>query len=155
MSRLKVAVAGAGYFARFHHDAWLRMEDADLSAVCDLDQAALAAIAGEHNLPVFISAAQMLDEVKPDLLDIATPPASHLPLIRLAMELGSREISIADLLQLKQGSVVELDQIVGKPLDVMVNGTLIAKGEVVQVNDRYGIRMLDIVSQAERIKQLK
>jgi predicted dehydrogenase len=88
MSALKVAVAGAGYFARFHHDAWSRMEHANLSAVCDLDQAALAAVAGEHDVPVFINAAQMLDEVKPDLLDIATPPPSHLPLIRLAMERG-------------------------------------------------------------------
>jgi predicted dehydrogenase len=88
MSALKVAVAGAGYFARFHHDAWSRMEHANLSAVCDLDQAALDAVEGEHDVPVFINAAQMLDEVKPDLLDIATPPPSHLPLIRLAMERG-------------------------------------------------------------------
>jgi len=75
--------------------------------------------------------------------------------VRLTMELGSREISIGDLLQLKQGSVLELDQVVGKPLDVMVNGTLIAQGEVVQVNDKYGIRMLDIISQSERIRRLK
>jgi flagellar motor switch protein FliN len=75
--------------------------------------------------------------------------------VRLTMELGSRDISIGDLLQLKQGSVLELDQVVGQPLDVMVNGTLIAQGEVVQVNDKYGIRMLDIISQSERIKRLK
>jgi flagellar motor switch protein FliN/FliY len=75
--------------------------------------------------------------------------------VRLTMELGSREISIGDLLQLKQGSVLELDQVVGQPLDVMVNGTLVAQGEVVQVNDKYGIRMLDIISQSERIKRLK
>ena len=54
-----------------------------------------------------------------------------------------------------QGSVLELDQAVGQPLDVMVNGTLVAQGEVVQVNDKYGIRMLDIISQSERIKRLK
>lgn len=75
--------------------------------------------------------------------------------VRLTMELGSREISIGDLLQLKQGSVLELDQVVGQALDVMVNGTLIAQAEVVQVNDKYGIRMLDIISQSERIKRLK
>jgi flagellar motor switch protein FliN/FliY len=75
--------------------------------------------------------------------------------VRLSMELGSREISIGDLLQLKQGSVLELDQMVGQPLDVMVNGTLIAKGEVVQVNNKYGIRLQDIISQSERIKRLK
>jgi flagellar motor switch protein FliN/FliY len=88
------------------------------------------------------------------------PEASELDVIldisvRLTMELGSREISIGDLLQLKQGSVLELDQVVGQPLDVMVNGTLVAQGEVVQVNDKYGIRMLDIISQSERIKRLK
>lgn len=88
------------------------------------------------------------------------PEASELDVIldisvRLTMELGSREISIGDLLQLKQGSVLELDQAVGQPLDVMVNGTLVAQGEVVQVNDKYGIRMLDIISQSERIKRLK
>ncbi len=88
MSGLKVAVVGAGYFARFHHDAWARIEGADLAAVCDLDQAVLAAVAGEHDVPVFINAAQMLDDIEPDLLDIVTPPPSHLPLIRLAMERG-------------------------------------------------------------------
>jgi len=86
MSALKVAVVGAGYFARFHHEAWWRMERVELAGICDLDQAALAAAAGEQDVPVFINAAQMLDELKPDLLDIAAPPPSHLPLIRLAME---------------------------------------------------------------------
>ncbi len=88
MSPLKIAVAGAGYFARFHHEAWARMERVELAGICDVDQAALAAAAGEPGVPAFINAAQMLDELTPDLLDIATPPPSHLGLIRLAMERG-------------------------------------------------------------------
>ncbi len=75
--------------------------------------------------------------------------------VRLTMEVGSKEISIGELLQLKQGSVMELDRLAGQALDVLVNGTLIAQGEVVLVNDKYGIRMTDIISQSERIKRLK
>jgi flagellar motor switch protein FliN/FliY len=71
------------------------------------------------------------------------------------MELGNTEIAIRNLLQLTQGSVVELDRFAGEPLDVLVNGTLIAHGEVVVVNDKYGIRLTDVVSPSERIKRLK
>ena len=88
MSALKVAVVGAGYFARFHHEAWARVDGVQLAGICDVDQAALAAASGEHDVPAFINAAQMLDQLKPDLLDIATPPPSHLALIRVAMERG-------------------------------------------------------------------
>lgn len=75
--------------------------------------------------------------------------------VTLSMELGSTEIAIRNLLQLTQGSVVELDRFAGEPLDVLVNGTLIAHGEVVVVNDKYGIRLTDVVSPSERIKRLK
>ncbi|MDO6785649.1 flagellar motor switch protein FliN [Neptunomonas phycophila] len=75
--------------------------------------------------------------------------------VSLSMEVGSTEISIRNLLQLSQGSVVELDRVAGEPLDVMVNGTLIAHGEVVVVNERYGIRLTDVISPQERIKRLK
>jgi len=88
MSALKVAVAGAGYFGRFHHEAWTRLDRVELAAVCDLDRAALASVEGEYQVPVYSDAALMLDEVQPDLLDIATPPPTHLPLIRLAMDRG-------------------------------------------------------------------
>ena len=71
------------------------------------------------------------------------------------MEIGRTKISIRNLLQLNQGSVVELDRLAGEPLDVTVNGTLIAHGEVVVVNDKYGIRLTDVVSAAERVKKLK
>ncbi|MCZ2723299.1 flagellar motor switch protein FliN [Marinomonas sp. 15G1-11] len=75
--------------------------------------------------------------------------------VTLSMELGNTEIAIRNLLQLTQGSVVELDRYAGEPLDVLVNGTLIAHGEVVVVNDRYGIRLTDVVSPSERIRRLK
>ncbi|RGP39385.1 Flagellar motor switch protein [Altererythrobacter insulae] len=71
------------------------------------------------------------------------------------MEVGRSNISIRNLLQLNQGSVVELDRVAGESLDVLVNGTLIAHGEVVVVNDKFGIRLTDVVSQVERIKKLK
>lgn len=75
--------------------------------------------------------------------------------VTISMEVGRSNISIRNLLQLNQGSVVELDRVAGEPLDVMVNGTLVAHGEVVVVNDKFGIRLTDVISQTERIKKLK
>ena len=75
--------------------------------------------------------------------------------VTITMEVGRSQISIRNLLQLNQGSVVELDRVAGEPLDVLVNGTLIAHGEVVVVNDKFGIRLTDVISQTERIKKLK
>nr|WP_266099608.1 flagellar motor switch protein FliN [Oceanimonas baumannii] len=75
--------------------------------------------------------------------------------VTISMEVGRSQISIRNLLQLNQGSVVELDRLAGEALDVMVNGTLIAHGEVVVVNDKFGIRLTDVISQTERIKKLK
>lgn len=75
--------------------------------------------------------------------------------VTLAMEIGRTRINIRNLLQLNQGSVVELDRLAGEPMDVLVNGTLIAQGEVVVVNERFGIRLTDIVSPTDRVKQLK
>ncbi len=75
--------------------------------------------------------------------------------VRISMEVGATKIPIRNLLQLNQGSVVELDRLAGEPLDVLVNGTLIAHGEVVMVNDKFGIRLTDVVSQSERIHRLR
>ncbi len=75
--------------------------------------------------------------------------------VTISMEIGRTKINIRNLLQLNQGSVVELDRLAGEPLDVMVNGTLIAHGEVVVVNEKYGIRLTDVISPAERVKKLK
>jgi len=74
--------------------------------------------------------------------------------VTLSMEIGRTQINIRNLLQLNQGSVVELDRLAGEPMDVLVNGTLVAHGEVVVVNDKFGIRLTDVISPAERVKQL-
>jgi flagellar motor switch protein FliN len=75
--------------------------------------------------------------------------------VSISMEVGSTDITIRNLLQLNQGSVVELDRLAGEPLDVLVNGTLIAHGEVVVVNEKFGIRLTDVISPSERIKKLR
>ncbi len=75
--------------------------------------------------------------------------------VTIAMEIGRTRISIRNLLQLNQGSVVELDRLAGEPMDVLVNGTLVAHGEVVVVNEKFGIRLTDVVSPAERVRKLK
>ena len=74
--------------------------------------------------------------------------------VTIAMEIGRTRINIRNLLQLNQGSVVELDRLAGEPMDVLVNGTLIAQGEVVVVNDKFGIRLTDVISPADRVKRL-
>lgn len=75
--------------------------------------------------------------------------------VTLSMEIGRTRINIRNLLQLNQGSVVELDRLAGEPMDVLVNGTLVAHGEVVVVNERFGIRLTDVVSPSERVKKLR
>ena len=75
--------------------------------------------------------------------------------ITIAMEIGRTQLSIRNLLQLNQGSVVELDRFAGEPMDVLVNGTLVAHGEVVVVNEKFGIRLTDVISPADRIKNLR
>ena len=75
--------------------------------------------------------------------------------VSLSVQIGQTKISIKNLLQLNQGSVVELERLAGEPLDVMVNNTLVAHGEVVVVNEKYGIRLTDIVSAHERVKKLQ
>jgi D-apiose dehydrogenase len=85
MNRVRVATIGAGYFSQFHYDAWARMDGAELVGVCDLDQARVSETAARWNIPqAFTDAVEMLDQIKPDLVDIITPPTAHLDLIRLA-----------------------------------------------------------------------
>ncbi|MES9940813.1 MAG: flagellar motor switch protein FliN [Candidatus Thiodiazotropha sp. 6PLUC2] len=74
--------------------------------------------------------------------------------VTISMEIGRTRINIRNLLQLNQGSVVELDRLAGEPMDVLVNGTLIAQGEVVVVNEKFGLRLTDIISPSERVKRL-
>lgn len=101
-----------------------------------------------------------LDELSDETAEIGPEEKRKLDTIldipvTISMEVGRSLISIRNLLQLNQGSVVELDRVAGEPLDVLVNGTLIAHGEVVVVNDKFGIRLTDVISQIERIKKLK
>jgi flagellar motor switch protein FliN len=101
-----------------------------------------------------------LNNLKPDSPDAGTNRELNLDVVldipvTLSMEVGRSRVSIRNLLQLNQGSVVELERATGEPLDVFVNGTLIAHGEVVVVNDKFGIRLTDVISPAERIRKLK
>ncbi len=109
--------------------------EGDVSAV-DLDELI------DDGGPVTTSDGQDLDVI----LDIP---------VSISMEVGRTAITIRNLLQLNQGSVIELDRLAGEPLDVLVNGTLVAHGEVVVVNEKFGIRMTDVISPAERIKKLR
>jgi flagellar motor switch protein FliN/FliY len=89
----------------------------------------------------------------------ATPAGNDINMIldipvQLTVELGRTKIPIKHILQLAQGSVVELDALAGEPMDVLVNGYLIAQGEVVVVNDKFGIRLTDIVTPSERLRRL-
>ena len=106
--------------------------DYERAEFSDLGQGSGKGSAGESNLDV--------------ILDIP---------VTLSMEIGRTEIPINSLLQLGQGSVIELDRLAGEPMDVLVNGTLIAHGEVVVINDKFGIRLSDVISPAERVKKLK
>ena len=117
-------------------------ESGDSEEDDDVKQVALDEVTDEGTAPVNNGDGPELDVI----LDI---------LVRISMEVGSTQIPIRNLLQLNQGSVVELDRLAGEPLDVMVNGTLIAHGEVVMVNDKFGIRLTDVVSQSERIQRLR
>ena len=116
------------------------------------DEAAAAAPAAEGTPPK----AQIFQNFGSD---VVPPAANNLDLIldipvHLTVELGRTKIAIRNLLQLAQGSVVELDGMAGEPMDVLVNGCLIAQGEVVVVNDKFGIRLTDIISPAERLRRI-
>lgn len=88
-------------------------------------------------------------EAVPEQLDLVM----DIP-VTLSVELGRTKIQIRELLQLAQGSVVDLDRLAGEPMDVLVNGYLIAQGEVVVVNDKFGVRLTDIITPSERIRKL-
>ncbi len=88
-------------------------------------------------------------QATPDLEAILDIP------VTMAIEIGRTKISIRNLLQLNQGSVVELDRLAGEPLDVMINGTLVAHGEVVVINEKFGIRLTDVISAQERVQKLR
>ncbi|QXI30104.1 flagellar motor switch protein FliN [Pseudomonas vanderleydeniana] len=138
-------------------DEWAAaLEESGESGQADIDAllAADAATAPGNRLPMeeFGSVPKSHEPVTldgPNLDVILDIPVS------ISMEVGSTDINIRNLLQLNQGSVIELDRLAGEPLDVLVNGTLIAHGEVVVVNEKFGIRLTDVISPSERIKKLR
>jgi flagellar motor switch protein FliN/FliY len=120
------------------------------AAIAEQEQAEKAALqAAEATQPVFKEFAGSAKGTTHNDIDFIL----DIP-VQLTVELGRTKIAIKNLLQLAQGSVVELDGLAGEPMDVLVNGCLIAQGEVVVVNDKFGIRLTDIISPAERIKKL-
>ena len=126
-------------------DEWA---DALSEAGTDADGGDAAQPAGLENLEADSRGLSNLDE------DVNLEVILDIP-VTIAMEVGSTKINIRNLLQLNQGSVIELDRMAGEPLDIKVNGTLIAHGEVVVVNEKFGIRLTDVISPAERVKKLK
>ncbi len=127
------------------------------AAMADDWAAALAEQGGPGASPAEVARPASFQELKAE-----TPPGpveEKLELVMdipvtLSVELGRTKIQIRELLQLAQGSVVDLDRLAGEPMDVLVNGFLIARGEVVLVNDKFGIRLTDIISPTERAKRL-
>ena len=128
----------------------------DWGAALAEQEAADQAAATSSAAPAAPPAAQIFQNLNADSVQ---PAANNLDLIldipvQLNVELGRTKIAIRNLLQLALGSVVELDGLAGQPMDVLVNGCLIAQGEVVVVNDKFGIRLTDIISPAERLRRL-
>lgn len=129
----------------------------------DIDQDAMAddwaaAMAEQADAEEAMANPVAFEELKSDAKKNTNNPDLDVILdipVTISMEVGRTSITIRNLLQLNQGSVIELDRLAGEPLDVLVNGTLIAHGEVVVVNEKFGIRMTDVISPAERIKKLR
>ena len=122
------------------------------------DDAEAAAAEAEHETHDDV-ATQAAEEVEPSLEDFKpTMPGNINPevlqniVVNLSIEVGRAQIKIKDLMRLTQGSVVELDRIAGEPLDLLVNNSVVAQGEIVLVNDRYGVRLTRVVPSSERLK---
>lgn len=132
------------------------VQPTDDGADADWGAALAEQVAADQTASSAPPAAQIFQNLSSDSVQ---PAASNLDLIldipvQLNVELGRTKIAIRNLLQLAQGSVVELDGLAGQPMDVLVNGCLIAQGEVVVVNDKFGIRLTDIISPAERLRRI-
>lgn len=106
------------------------------------------------------ASARVFDTITADVSDLSPEATKNLELVmdipvQLTVELGRTKMPIRNLLQLTHGSVVELNELAGEPLDVFVNGCLVAQGEVVVVNEKFGIRLTDIITPSERLKKLR
>ncbi len=137
------------------------LADADAGQVSDDDWAAAMAEQGDAGAPP-APAAQPAASLFPNFGETAAKGNTlhdfdmilDIP-VQLTVELGRTKITIRNLLQLAHGSVVELDGLAGEPMDVLINGTLIAQGEVVVVNEKFGIRLTDIITPTERMRKLR
>jgi len=95
-----------------------------------------------------------LEDFKPTMPGNINPEVLQNIVVNLSIEVGRAQIKIKDLMRLTQGSVVELDRIAGEPLDLLVNNSIVAQGEIVLVNDRYGVRLTRVVPSSERLKMI-
>ena len=117
-----------------------------------------AAEAAEHEEVAAVEAAHeedtepSLEDFKPTMPGNINPEVLQNIVVNLSIEVGRAQIKIKDLMRLTQGSVVELDRIAGEPLDLLVNNSVVAQGEIVLVNDRYGVRLTRVVPSSERLK---
>ncbi len=137
------------------------LNETNQDAAADDWAAALAEQASQEGASTEVAAPAVAPKVFETLSAPASAPAGQMQDIelildipvQLTVELGRTRIPIKDILQLAQGSIVELDGLAGEPLNVLVNGCLIAQGEVVVVNDKFGLRLTDIVSPSERLRR--
>ena len=119
-------------------------EHADAAVQAEAAQAEHAHEADEPNL----------EDFKPSQPGNINPEVLQNIIVSLSIEVGRAQIKIKDLMRLSQGSVVELDRIAGEPLDLLVNNSVVAQGEIVLVNDRYGVRLTRVVPSSERLKSI-
>ena len=126
-------------------EAFAEQENAEVESSGDSADAGDSQLAGLDEL---------IDDQQPGEDNVDLDMILDIP-VTISMEIGRTRISIRNLLKLNQGSVVELDRLAGEPLDVLVNGTLIAHGEVVVVNEKFGIRLTDVITAMERIQKLR
>ena len=121
------------------------------------DEAEAAAAEAEHEAHEEVAAHEednepSLEDFKPTMPGNINPEVLQNIVVNLSIEVGRAQIKIKDLMRLTQGSVVELDRIAGEPLDLLVNNSVVAQGEIVLVNDRYGVRLTRVVPSSERLK---
>lgn len=146
-------------------DEWaaaLADQAADVDVEAEVEEAEAAAEASEPaaEKPAASKAKpasfdELEDDARPQLNEDANLDVILDIPVHVSMEIGRTRMPIRNLLQLNQGSVIELDRLAGEPMDVLVNGTLIAHGEVVVVNEKFGVRLTDIISPSERVKRLQ
>lgn len=123
-------------------------DEAEAPAAEAAEHEAVAAAAEPHEE----DSEPSLEDFKPTMPGNINPEVLQNIVVNLSIEVGRAQIKIKDLMRLTQGSVVELDRIAGEPLDLLVNNSVVAQGEIVLVNDRYGVRLTRVVPSSERLK---